>query len=189
MFIKNEALAEVVAGTLHKTPETLKEDDLRDLIQLDASDRDIDTIEGLQYAVNLEKINLSNNALTNIEPLRPLTSLIDVNLLGNRLRDIDPLNDHYQIKKLNLSRNNLYVMDISAIGSMISLEKLDLKRAKIDSLDYVENCRHLKEIKINTENGPFNYSVLGMLPELVRLDMGGMRRYYIEDLSFLSHIE
>ncbi|MDE5759201.1 MAG: leucine-rich repeat domain-containing protein, partial [Allobaculum sp.] len=111
MFIKNAALADVIAGTLHKKAKDLKEEDLLELIQLDASDLDINTLEGLEYAENLERLNLSNNALTNIKPLKNLQNLVDVNLCGNRLRDIEPLDSHYQLERLNLSRNNLYVMD------------------------------------------------------------------------------
>lgn len=106
MLIQNAALADVIAGTLHKKPEELKKEDLLELIQLDASDLDIDTLEGLEYAENLEKINVSNNALTNIRPLKNLMNLVNVNLSGNRLRDIEPLDSHYNLEILNLSRNN-----------------------------------------------------------------------------------
>lgn len=72
---------------------------------------------------------------------------------------------------------------------MVNLKVLNLKKAKIDSLNYVQNCTQLENICVNTENGPFNYSILGRLPNLKILDMSGMRRYYIEDLSFLNNIE
>ena len=174
MLIQNAALADVIAGTLHKKPEELKKEDLLELIQLDASDLDIDTLEGLEYAENLEKINVSNNALTNIRPLKNLMNLVNVNLSGNRLRDIEPLDSHYNLEILNLSRNNLYVMDLSAVASMVNLKVLNLKKAKIDSLNYVQNCTQLENICVNTENGPFNYSILGRLPNLKILDMSGM---------------
>ncbi|MCF0260854.1 MAG: Rab family protein, partial [Erysipelotrichaceae bacterium] len=63
MFIKNKALLKVISRTLHKNPEDLKKEDLLELVQLDASDLDADSLEGLQYAENLEKLNVANNAL------------------------------------------------------------------------------------------------------------------------------
>lgn len=37
MFIKNPALAETIARTLHTTPDQLTKEDMKELIQLDAS--------------------------------------------------------------------------------------------------------------------------------------------------------
>lgn len=126
MLIKNKALADAVARTLHKKPEELREDDLKELVQLDASNLEADTLEGLQYAENLEKLNVSNNALYDIRPLGNLMNLVDLDVSGNRLRDITPLNGHFQMVRLNLSRNNLFTMDISAVAGMINLEVLNL---------------------------------------------------------------
>lgn len=90
MFIKNPALAETIARTLHTTPDQLTKEDMKELIQLDASNLETDTLDGLEYAENLERLNVSNNALKDIHPLEHLNNLEDLDLSGNRLRDITP---------------------------------------------------------------------------------------------------
>lgn len=54
-------------------------------------------------------------------------------------------------------------MDISSVAAMIDLEVLNLSKAKVDSLIYLEHCKKLEEVHINTENGPFSYAILGVL--------------------------
>ena len=80
-------------------------------------------------------------------------------------------------------------MDVSSIAAMIDLESLNLEKAKVDSLEYLERCKKLQEVSIDTENGPFSYAILGTLKQLKKLNMRGMRLFNIEDLTYLSSVE
>lgn len=159
------------------------------LIHLEVPDMEIKSLEGLEYAENLEYLDASGNSIQSLEPIRDLRNVLTLDVSSNQLRDIQALHGFRQLKKLNISRNNLYTMDISSIAGMLHLEVLDLKRAKIDSLEYIIHCKKLQQLNINTENGPFNYSLLGTLKDLKKLDMSGMRRFNIDDLTYLSHLE
>ena len=61
-------------------------------------------------------------------------------------------------------------MDVSSIAAMIDLESLNLEKAKVDSLEYLERCKKLQEVSINTENGPFSYAILGTLKQLKKIE-------------------
>mgnify|MGYP000476557193 CR=1 FL=1 len=62
-------------------------------------------------------------------------------------------------------------MDISSIAAMIDLEYLNLERAKVDSLEYLERCKKLEEVYINTENGPFSFAILGSFEKVEKTDI------------------
>lgn len=98
-----------------------------------------------------------------MDPIKDLHNLVCLNVSRNQLRDLQALHGFRQLKKLNISRNNLYTMDISSVAAMIDLEVLNLSKAKVDSLIYLEHCKKLEEVHINTENGPFSYAILGVL--------------------------
>ena len=189
MFIKDEALREAVARNLKIKEDELTPESLQGLIHLEVPDMEIKSLEGLQYAENLEFLDASGNNLQSLEPIRDLRNVLTLDVSSNQLRDIQALHGYRQLKKLTISRNNLYTMDISSIAGMIHLEVLDLKKAKIDSLEHIIHCKKLEELRINTENGPFNYSILGTLKHLKKLDMSGMRRFYIDDLTYISTLE
>ena len=151
MLIKDEALSEVVARTLRIKPEEVTPETMLDLIRLEAPGHGISTLEGLEYAENLETLNVSDNNLESLDPIKGLRNLENLDVSRNHLRDIQPLHGFRQLKRLNISRNKLFTMDVSSIAAMIDLEYLNLERAKIDSLEYLIRCRKLKELSINTE--------------------------------------
>lgn len=134
-------------------------------------------------------MDVSNNQIETLDPIRDLRNLEILDVSSNQLRDIQALHGFRQLRKLNISRNNLYTMDVSSIAAMIDLESLNLEKAKVDSLEYLERCKKLQEVSINTENGPFSYAILGTLKQLKKLNMRGMRLFNIEDLTYLSSVE
>ena len=72
MLIQDDALRSVIARTLRVKEEELTEDLMKELIHLEVQDHEIATLEGLQYAENLETLNASNNKLQTLDPIRDL---------------------------------------------------------------------------------------------------------------------
>ena len=56
MLIQDDALRSVIARTLRVKEEELTEDLMKELIHLEVQDHEIATLEGLQYAENLETL-------------------------------------------------------------------------------------------------------------------------------------
>ena len=59
--------------------------DMLELISLDANGMELYDLTGLEYALNLEVLNLYNNDISNIFPISELTNLTHLNLLSNPL--------------------------------------------------------------------------------------------------------
>ena len=189
MLIPDENLGYVVSRTLRVKPHELTPELMTKITRLEAPNHEIRSLEGLQFAENLEYMDVSNNQIETLDPIRDLRNLEILDASSNQLRDIQALHGFRQLRKLNISRNNLYTMDVSSIAAMIDLESLNLEKAKVDSLEYLERCKKLQEVSINTENGPFSYAILGTLKQLKKLNMRGMRLFNIEDLTYLSSVE
>lgn len=133
---------------------------------LDLSKQNIKTTQGIEYLLNLEEIDLSNNQidkinlnnnqklkLLNLENnflpninLINLKELIELNLKNNRLKKID-LSKNGDLLKLNLAKNKLDTLDISKQSLLVefnvsenNLAKLNLLyNGLLDSLDVSEN--------------------------------------------------
>ncbi|OHB66641.1 MAG: hypothetical protein A2Y77_15990 [Planctomycetes bacterium RBG_13_62_9] len=94
------------------------------LTWLDASNRGVSDLTGLEHARNLALLNLSSSLITDIQPLRNLISLTNLDLANNRIADIEPLVGLTGLTELGL-RNNL-VVDIGPLSSLTNLVLLDL---------------------------------------------------------------
>ncbi len=58
---------------------------------LEESQKTIQSLEGLQYAVNLKSLDLSGNQITDLKPLEGLTNLTYLDLSDNQITDLQPL--------------------------------------------------------------------------------------------------
>src|SRR5262245_32437964 len=74
-----------IRETLQKPIGQLTDQDLLSLTSLNASGRNVSSLEGLQAARNLVVLNLQSNRLTNLTFPSGLTKLIDLNLNFNPL--------------------------------------------------------------------------------------------------------
>ncbi|QGT99764.1 hypothetical protein SYNTR_1171 [Candidatus Syntrophocurvum alkaliphilum] len=85
-------LKDIIITQLNLEDSSITKNDLEQLTELDASNADITNINGLQYAINLEKLNISDNEITDLAPLQTL-SLVDLNVAGNSIDDFSVLID------------------------------------------------------------------------------------------------
>ncbi|MEG1934689.1 MAG: hypothetical protein RR141_01745, partial [Rikenellaceae bacterium] len=154
-------LREAVSRTLQIPENEITKEALTKLVKLSARSANIVSLKGLQYATNLNYLDLCGNAIEDLDPIKDLKEIEYLNLAKNMLRDIQALRGFRQLLRLDISRNNLYTMDISALAGMINLEELNLERSKVDNLSYLENVKKLKTLHVGIENGPFPLSILG----------------------------
>ncbi|MBT9132591.1 MAG: Internalin-A [Firmicutes bacterium] len=87
--------------------------DLETLTGLEASERGISDLTGLEYAVNLTWLNLRRNLIEDISPLANLTNLSDLYLGENYITDISPLANLTNLTELRLEGNQ--ITDISPL--------------------------------------------------------------------------
>ncbi len=95
-------------------------DRMQDILNLDASGMGIKDISGLEFCINMARIDLSNNQIEDISALAKMysestgTNLREINLANNRISDISPLRDLSQLDILNLAGNR--ISDLSAFS-------------------------------------------------------------------------
>jgi Leucine-rich repeat (LRR) protein len=89
-------------------------------------------LAGLEYAGNLQELNLQYHRISDIAVLSGLNALQVVNLLGNTVRDISPLSGLSHLRTLDLEQNQ--VIDISALSELRRLESVGLHRNFISDI-------------------------------------------------------
>ena len=134
-------------------------------IEYMSHDRGIRSIEGLQYAINLERLDLSENGIKDLTPLTNLKNLTYIELDRNMLGDLTPLSSLTNLIHLNIY-NNDQIDDMTAISNLKNLEWLDLHW-----------CNRGKR-KVNVEP----------LGNITTLKMVNLESNLVEDISFAKRL-
>ena len=83
---------------------------------LEESQKTIQSLEGLQYAVNLKSLDLSGNQITDLGPLEKLEKLTYLDLSDNQITDIGPLQGF--LKRMNQDGNHFAWLEMCIRDSM-----------------------------------------------------------------------
>ena len=94
---------------------------LWDLVVLES---DIANLQGLEHAVNLRFLHLSNSRVIDLTPLTNLVSLEVLKLYDNEISNITPLVNLRKLKELNLSGNQ--ITDVAPLANLVNLKVLSL---------------------------------------------------------------
>lgn len=89
-FIDSQ-LEAAVADALGQKAGAVGRENIQQLFSLNASEKGIEKLAKLEFAVNLEELDLSKNLIRDIRELSRLGKLKKLNLSGNQLYDISPL--------------------------------------------------------------------------------------------------
>ena len=94
------------------------------LTLLDASSRNIQSLNGLESLSNLTLLGLDGNPISDIGPLEGLTELTFLSLVGNSISDIGPLEGLKNLTALAVEDN--LISDISPLAGLIQMRLLGL---------------------------------------------------------------
>lgn len=123
--IPDLALRDAVLNALYRDPGDIKCIDMVLLERLWAENAGIESIEGLQYAVNLKSVELGNeNEVTSIEALSGLDSLEHVSFWGSPVSDASPLAGKTSLLGIDLGGTD--ITDLSFLEGLANLETLML---------------------------------------------------------------
>ncbi|MEI3894833.1 MULTISPECIES: leucine-rich repeat domain-containing protein [Bacillus] len=169
------------------------------------SGKGIESLEGLQYMVNLEAFELDEsnvkdispvsslkklktmklylNPIENIEPISQLEKLQFLTLRDNKISDLTPLSQLKKVKALDLIGNE--ITDIKPLFSMDSVTKLYLSNNKISDLTDLEKLANLRLLWIGN-NYIDNLTEISKLTNLVELEVANAE---IRDLTPLAKME
>ncbi|MGE0981645.1 leucine-rich repeat domain-containing protein, partial [Bacillus cereus] len=189
------------------TPIT-KEDLLKvkSLIVVEAKNKGIQDVSGLEYMTNLENLTLEEVKLKNIkfisglrqlkslsitygelEDIGPLAELEHIEFLtlrNNKISDLSPLSQMKKIKMLDLNSN--YIKDIKPLFTVKSLRTLTVANNQISNagLEGVHQLKNLKTFEISN-NGLSNVEHINGMNKLIEL---GLSKNELVDLTPLSKL-
>ena len=168
------------------TNSPLTKEKMQQLTYLEKQNNGIRNIQGLEFAHNLENLNLGRNQVQDIRPLSNLVKLRGLSLYANRVSDLSSLRSLTLLVYLNAARNP--ITDLSPLSSHTNLETLDLFDCQISDVSPLVGLKNLK-VLILTHNRISDFSPLASLINLERLYIKGNLENDISSLQSLTLTE
>ena len=148
-----------------------------DMLQLTALDtvklqitEKINSLTGLEHAINLEVLLLPQNGIQDLLPLADLTKLTFLDLGGNAISDISPLARLVNLEALGLWNNQ--IVDVSPLARLMNLKDLALQDNQITDISPLVTLTSLRELNVNN-NSIIDLSPLTELTSIEVLDSTG----------------
>lgn len=158
-----KAAVEAELGILDPTPS-----DMLALTNLKARKKDITSLDGMEYARNLEGATFRWNEITDITPLRGLRELTSLDLSQNEIVDISAVSKFDKLTRLDMHMNEIH--DISAIDDLTELRYLDIHYNHIEDISALSELNRLQSLYLFINNIS-DLSPLSGLTELQYLDL------------------
>ena len=201
--IPDANLRTAIAETLGKAPQApITRADMAKLTHLEAHNRDIRDLTGLEFATNLDVIRANNNLIADLLPLAELTRLNVIVFRHNVISDLSPLAGLINLESLIVPDN--LISDLSPIAELSTLRTTDISRNAISDFSPLAGLTKLEHIWLHENpiadlsdfagltslrgfhswgTPVLNLSALAELPKLQKLDICG------GDISDLSPLE
>jgi internalin A len=177
---KDKNLEAAVRGALHQPTGDLTDTNLLNVYILEAADKKITNLVGLEKCKNLALLKASKNQISDVRPLRELTNLQSLDLSDNNISDIAPLAGLTKLQYLELSHNQ--VAKIDALAGMAAMNSLYLGGNQIADLTPIAKLSKLWTLNI-PKNRIANISPIAGLTRLSTIDLSDNA---ITDLGPLS---
>ena len=144
----DENLAAAIRGALGKPPgEEITTAELAELTELEAGERGIADLTGIEHLTNLSKLVLWRNQISDISPLASLSHLTHLNIGDNRISDIFPLESLSNLTDyLNLSQNR--IDDISPLSSLSNLTFLLVMQNHLTDISPLASLTNLTDLRL-----------------------------------------
>ena len=155
--IPDASLRSVVAKALEKAEgNPISEADMLTFIELDARSHNIEDLTGLQYAINLKSLRISENTLVNVSPLTELAQLTELHLYGKTTSDVSVFADLKQLTSLSLI--DTAVSNLTPLANLKQLTKLNLRNNAVSDVTPLIGLTQLAEL--NLAENRLNYASL-----------------------------
>ena len=145
--------------------------------------RGVERLDGIEYAVNLDLLDVSFGSVADLAPLGSLESLTRLWLRHNAIADVSALESIESLTSLDLGGNS--IQDVSALGSLESLRSLYLHANAITDVSALGSLESLTELHLSS-NAITDVSALGSLESLTWL---WLNNNAITDVSALGSLE
>ena len=154
--------------------------DIARLTILNAQDKGINDLTGLELATNLTDLYLTDNNITDISALANLTNLTTLLLDENNITDISMLRSLTNITGLMLNDNN--ISDMSVLANLTNLTTLWLSNNNITDISAVAGLTNLTGLVLDRNN----ISDISVLAGLTNLEALWLSNNNITDISMVA---
>ena len=188
--IPDANLAAAIREALELPPgAAITSDAMRNLTRLAALGRGIADLTGLEDAVNLTELDLSNardggklhqNPISNLLPLASLTNLETLNLGYTAVSDVSSLAGLTNLETLNL--NGTDISDVSSLASLTNLETLSLSATAVSDVSSLAGLTNLETLNLNGTD----ISDVSSLASLTNLETLSLSATAVSDVSSLA---
>ena len=146
--------------------------------------KNIFSLKGLEYAVNLKNLNLSNNFIEDITPLEKLVELEDLNLTNNKIKDPKSLAKLTMLRQLVLRKNLMNNLDFL---NDLKVESLDISMNSVLK-DYIPNNLKLENLRSLNLSG-IGLDNISFLKNAGKLERLVAEENAIKDLTPLAELK
>ena len=108
--------------------------------------REIQSLKGLEHAINLKFLAINFTKVSDITPLAGLENLRGLGLGYNRITDITPLAGLINLQELNLQNNQ--ISDISPLKGFVNLKLLDLSGNQITDFTPIYGLTGIETLRL-----------------------------------------
>jgi hypothetical protein len=172
VYIPDANLKAAIEQTLGKSDPTPY--DMLALTTLDAYNRGITDLTGLQYATNLTELQLPGNRISDISALSGLTNMTWLNMEGgNQVRDLSPLSGMKNLQYLYMAGNR--ITDISVLSGLTELIDIALSGNLVTDISPLSNLIKLGWISLRDPLNKDAYCVY--IPLIMQNNPGVIIRY------------
>ena len=186
--IPDANLAAAVQEALNLSPDRpLTTHTLLNLGKLDAFDRGITDLTGLERALNLQELYLDGNQVSDLRPLKRLKNLRSLYLNRNQVSDLRPLKELMELQHVGLSDNN--VSDVSALFGNRGLQNLYLWNNPLSSTAINTQIPELQAKGIQVYSDGQNTDLDAPLPATVNIDASVDVLIYTGSVWWIHHSE
>ena len=153
------------------------------LTELDAGERGVTDLTGLEHAINLTFLGIQYSPLTDLSPIAGLIRLDTIYMWATPVSDLTPLANLKQLRHLHASYGG-EIVDISPLTNLTQLETINLSGNKIVDISPLANLKRLTDLWL-IANRITDVRPLAGLTELRVLEIKENR---IVDHSPLDHL-
>ena len=133
VYIPDANLRAVIEERLGKAAGTpITSDEMLRLTSIEADERGIRNLTGLEHAIRLERIEFRHNAISDLSALAGLTRMNNIKLRGNRITDVSPLGGLINVDWLGLEENE--ITDLSPLRGLIKLNGIGIDRNPVSDV-------------------------------------------------------
>lgn len=141
---QNSALENAIRKQLNKLSGNITAYDMKKIEELNLYGLGLNSLSGLEYAVNMETLKLEYNHVVSLAPLKYLRNLRELNLYDNEIKDISMLSNLTGLETLDISYN--HIRDITPLHNLKRLSSLGMSGNLITNISIVADMTSLSDI-------------------------------------------